>query len=411
MKLLFDFLSVYQKNGSAEYVRRIFFALLDRINAETINDVTVSCLYDSEHLPAYKEMRLDSLHQPFIDFVDIQNGITAINEQKYDLFFFGCAQNAGWHPELAELNCKTIMVFHDCVWEEFYNNDIGLYLALNGNDMFRYRATGPKGKSIYFDIKGPTIRFCRWLLSARRYGILEQGYNLLQPALALFRKREDNTIVTVSNYSKGSIMYNFNVSEDRICVLSSPERLYTAGEAKEDQVANVKLQEVIATHKKYFLIVSANRDAKNAKKALHAFNAFSAIHTDSYIVTVGYGKELFKNHIDLPFLDDNDLREAYKHCYALLYPSFFEGFGYPPLEAMKYGKPVLASNVCSIPEVLGDAPIYFSPFYESAIFNALIALNDYNYQEYSAKSYTRYQQVHSMQESDLSDLVDMILLS
>lgn len=411
MKILFDFLSVYQKNGSAEYVRRIFFALLDRIKAESMDDVTVSCLYDSEHLPAYIEMRPDSLHQAFIDFVDIQNGISAINEQKYDLFFFGCAQNAGWHPELAELNCKTIMVIHDCVWEEFYNNDIGLYLTLNGNDLFHYRATGPKGKSIYLDIKGPTIRFCRWLLSARRYGILEQGYNMLQPALALFHEREDNTIVTVSNYSKGSIMYNFNVSEERIRVLSSPERLYSEEEAKKNQVTNEKLQEVISTHKKYFLIVSANRDAKNAKKALHAFKAFSAIHTDSYIVTVGYGKELFKNHIDLPFLDDNDLRESYKHCYALLYPSLFEGFGYPPLEAMKYGKPVLASNVCSIPEVLGDAPIYFSPFYESAIFNALMVLNNTNYHEYSAKSFNRYQQIHSMQESDLSDLIDMILLS
>ena len=50
---------------------------------------------------------------------------------------------------------------------------------------------------------------------------------------------------------------------------------------------------------------------------------------DMYAVTVGYGKTLFKNHIDLPFLNDIDLREAYKNCYALLYPSLFEGFGYP----------------------------------------------------------------------------------
>lgn len=411
MRILFDFLSVYQKNGSAEYVRRVFYALLDRISSESMYDVSIGCLYDSEHKPAYPEMRPDTLSHPVVSFVDIQDGISAINEQKYDLFFFGCAQNAGWHPELAELKCKTILVFHDCVWEEFYNNDISLYLALNGNDMFHYRATGPRGKRVYLDIKGPTIRFCRWLLHVRQHGILEEGYNMLQPALALFRKHEDNTIVTVSNYSKGSIMYNFNVSEDRIRVLSSPERLYIEGEINEDQVANENLQEVIASNKKYFLIVSANRDAKNAKKALHAFKAFSAVHTDSYIVTVGYGKELFKNHINLPFLDDNDLREAYKHCYALVYPSLFEGFGYPPLEAMKYGKPVLASNVCSIPEVLGDAPIYFSPFYESAIFNALMVLNDSNYQEYSEKSFTRYQQVHSMQESDLSDLVDMFLLS
>ena len=54
---------------------------------------------------------------------------------------------------------------------------------------------------------------------------------------------------------------------------------------------------------KYYLMVSANRDAKNAKKALHAFESFTKIKPDMYAVTVGYGKTLFKNHIDLPFFE------------------------------------------------------------------------------------------------------------
>lgn len=104
-----------------------------------------------------------------------------------------------------------------------------------------------------------------------------------------------------------------------------------------------------------------------------------------------------------------DLREAYKHCYALIYPSFFEGFGYPPLEAMKYGKPVLSSNVCSMPEVLGDAPIYFSPIYESAIFNALLSLDDENYEYHSRKSLRQYEIVSKRQAEDLVSLVDQLL--
>lgn len=409
MKILFDFLTLYQKNGAAEYTRRVFYALLDKIETCPTDNVSVSCLYDSKHLPAYSELSPDVFCHQSVDFVDIQNGISAINEQKYDLFFFGCAQNAGWHPELAELNCKTIIVFHDCVWEEFYNNDINLYLALNGNDMFRYRATEPRGKKIYFDIKGPTIRFCRWLLSARRYGMLENGYNMLQPAMALFHKREDNTIVTVSNYSKGSIMYNFKVPEERINVLYSPERIYSEEDFSCQNLNDKKLEYAIDNGIKYFLMVSANRDTKNAKKALAAFKSFTEIKSDFYVVTIGFGKELFKNHIDLPFLSDFDLREAYKHCYALLYPSLFEGFGYPPLEAMKYGKPVLASNVCSMSEVLGDAPIYFSPFYESAIFNGLLLLTEENYTKYSQRSLRRYQDVHVKQECDLKELVKKII--
>ena len=58
---------------------------------------------------------------------------------------------------------------------------------------------------------------------------------------------------------------------------------------------------------------------------------------------------------------------------------------------------------------LRDAPVYFSPIYETAIFNALMVLNDDNYSEFAEKSLQRYQQIHEKQESDLTDLVNMIL--
>ena len=147
-------------------------------------------------------------------------------------------------------------------------------------------------------------------------------------------------------------------------------------------------------------------------KSIAGFNVtkpFSNTRKDFYIVTVGFKDELFSNHIDLKFLNDGDLQEAYKNCYALLYPSVFEGFGYPPLEAMFFGKPILSSNVCSIPEVLGDAPIYFSPFYESAIFNALLKLDEHNYEHYSQMSSCQYKKVKERQQNDLDNLVAKIL--
>ena len=76
MKILFDFLAIDQKNGAAEYTRRVFYALLDRIeHAAHTDDITITCLFDSHHLPAYTEMRPDSLRHKYVDFVDIQNGI------------------------------------------------------------------------------------------------------------------------------------------------------------------------------------------------------------------------------------------------------------------------------------------------------------------------------------------------
>lgn len=122
-----------------------------------------------------------------------------------------------------------------------------------------------------------------------------------------------------------------------------------------------------------------------------------------YSGKVGYGIE------NLDFLSDSDLSAAMEHCYALVYPSYFEGFGYPPLEAMKYGRPVLCSNTTSMPEILGDAPIYFSPLYESAIFKAFCDLSEDNYAYYSNKSKERYDLVSKRQNEDLQKLVQLIL--
>ena len=117
---------------------------------------------------------------------------------------------------------------------------------------------------------------------------------------------------------------------------------------------------------------------------------------------------MFDHHIDIDFLCDSDLEIVYKSCYALIYPSFFEGFGYPPVECMHYGKPILSSNVSSMPDVLGDAPIYFCPFYESSIYNALLTLTEENYQSISIKSQKQYNIIKKRQSSDLKILINLI---
>ena len=60
-------------------------------------------------------------------------------------------------------------------------------------------------------------------------------------------------------------------------------------------------------------------------------------------------------------VSDTQLTWLYTHAEALIFPSLYEGFGLPPLEAMRLGCPVLASNAASIPEVCGDAALYFDP--------------------------------------------------
>jgi glycosyltransferase involved in cell wall biosynthesis len=68
------------------------------------------------------------------------------------------------------------------------------------------------------------------------------------------------------------------------------------------------------------------------------------------------------NHIqNFGYANDSHLAKLYRNCIAFVYPSLYEGFGIPPLEAMICQAPVIASNTSSIPEVVGDAGLLFDP--------------------------------------------------
>jgi len=118
--------------------------------------------------------------------------------------------------------------------------------------------------------------------------------------------------------------------------------------------------------KPYFLVVGLRSGYKNA---MLFFQSFAKLENkDSFaIVCVGGGEELEdelvpyvseKNIYLLPHIEDKDLRLAYAGAVALVYPSKYEGFGLPILEAMACGCPVITCPVASIPEVAGDAALY-----------------------------------------------------
>jgi glycosyltransferase involved in cell wall biosynthesis len=79
----------------------------------------------------------------------------------------------------------------------------------------------------------------------------------------------------------------------------------------------------------------------------------------------------------LDFITGDELARLYRNAVVFVYPSLYEGFGIPILEAFSSGCPVIASNVTSIPEVGGDAALYFDPRSEDQIANSLQSvLND-----------------------------------
>jgi len=85
-------------------------------------------------------------------------------------------------------------------------------------------------------------------------------------------------------------------------------------------------------------------------------------------------KRLGSRIIHLGFRSPLEIRALFQNCLALVFPSLFEGYGMPVVEAMHLGKPVLCSNVTSLPEIAGDAVLYFDPNDATDIARALLAV-------------------------------------
>ncbi len=84
---------------------------------------------------------------------------------------------------------------------------------------------------------------------------------------------------------------------------------------------------------------------------------------------------LLKNHVIFAgYIPDHDLSAIYSGALAFVYPSLYEGFGLPPLEAMQCGTPVITSNTSSLPEVVGDAGLMINPTNRDDLCQAMLNL-------------------------------------
>ena len=140
----------------------------------------------------------------------------------------------------------------------------------------------------------------------------------------------------------------------------------------------------------YFLALSAMDPHKNFPHLIECFGALAEageLHGQKLVIVgsnPGRNPEVqkamarfprVKEHIILPgFIPDEDLAAIYSGATAFLFPSFAEGFGIPPLEAMQCGVPVIASNTTSIPEVVGDAGLLIAPTDRDVWCQAMLTL-------------------------------------
>ncbi|WP_406944927.1 glycosyltransferase family 4 protein [Halobacillus sp. SY10] len=186
---------------------------------------------------------------------------------------------------------------------------------------------------------------------------------------------KDINIFTVSNYSKQSIMGNFKyIESDQIAITycSYDRNLFTGN--YDSEIRN-NIHTKYNLPEKYLLFVGTTTARKNLVNLLYSYEeSIKKKRAICKLVVVGAKgnglenvKEIVKHFnleeyvIFLGYVETEDLPYIYNMAEVFVFPSFYEGFGIPLLEAMASGTPVISANVTSLPEVAGDAAVYINP--------------------------------------------------
>ena len=181
-------------------------------------------------------------------------------------------------------------------------------------------------------------------------------------------------IITVSNFSKEDIHKTLGFPRDKIFVTHlAAESQY---KVLDKLVCKKFISDTYGISNDYILYVGGFSPRKNITGIIEAFSLiYSKLSKDIKLVIVGHkgiSYEIYKNKaielgieskvIFTGFIEVNHMPAIYNAASLLVYPSFYEGFGLPPLEAMASGIPVITSNITSIPEVVENAAILINPY-------------------------------------------------
>lgn len=207
-------------------------------------------------------------------------------------------------------------------------------------------------------------------------------------------------IIAISNYTKQRLLHFFPfIDESKVEVVYCGNRNTLLNE--RDNIKSIEKRGL--RKEEYFLSVGTIEPRKNYSTLLKAYKIYKE-RTKNYkklCIAGGYGwmEENFKQKIaNLGLLDDvivtgyvtdEELANLYRYCFAFVYPTWYEGFGLPVLEAMNFRRPVIASNVSSIPEITGDSGLLIKPsdFQEVADCMKRLEEEDELYRKLTEKAY------------------------
>lgn len=271
---------------------------------------------------------------------------TTVNNEKYILL---TPSNTEHNLHLKSIEVKQVGHLHGHLWEQielpFYTRDGFLINFCNCAPILKKNQTVTIHDAAVFACPdGFSFLFRLW------YRIM---FFCLSSRLQMF--------FTVSEFSKKELHSYLRIPLDNIYITYNGLE-HIKRDIREDDFQRLRLKS-----RGYILAVGSINPNKNFSLILKIAEHMPELH---FVIAGGGNKAVFQeqklnvpdNVIFLGYVTDEELFALYAHATCFLFPSFYEGFGIPPLEAMMYACPVIVSNCASMPEVCGDAALYCAPY-------------------------------------------------
>lgn len=255
------------------------------------------------------------------------------------------------HDSARALDVQCIGRHGGHLWEQL---DLPLYLRRQGNPLLvSLCSTAPLAYSNQISTHHD-VTYVRHPESYTR--IFRLLYRTMTPIMLARSK----ALLTVSNFSKGEISQFYNYPEKNIFVVpNAVSGAFAPGPPLQNSTPYLLAVSSPSAHKNFSRMIQAFlmlRDHDDL--ALHIVGGASGIFNDDSLQRLASRDPRIKF---LGRLSDEELIAQYQGATAFVFPSLYEGFGIPPLEAQACGCPVLAANAASIPEVLQASALYFDP--------------------------------------------------
>lgn len=359
-------------HGGGEYIKRIFRELalnyLDRIE--------LIVYYD--HSAFLDDWVKEIIREKDIEVLDIKKpaDITQVlKERDIDVFYTGmCYQ---YNKAMFTDEVYTIGTFH------------GMRGAECPHDEFEYKYMS--GKQQYKEM-------LRWYLkNTKRYGYVKAAENAVEGFMSCISSFDK--LICDSEHTAFSLKnYYPELDTESIDIIYPPlkysESIYP-GHLKE----------------KFLLAIGGNRWVKNTYRALKALDdLYSRGHLKGVksVIVGSVPASIIKeikcrdNFRFVGYIEDDKLAALYRDCEAFIYPTLNEGFGYPPLEAMRFGTTCIVSAVCSLPEICGEAVYFVNPLDVGEIQNRILHAIDRKLDSEKVKN--QFERIKRRQETDLEKL-------